>query len=89
MVARPNGIHESLAHLAVEGAFVATTNFDLAIESAAASQRLLLPDRVPLHLHGRADDPASLVHTIRAVGRGLPDGIDERFAAGLRAGAWS
>jgi tetratricopeptide (TPR) repeat protein len=81
--ARHNGVHALLADLASSGAFIATSNFDLGIERAADEKSLRLPDGLPLHLHGRADDPESLVHTIRAVGRGLTTEIGAYFHTGL------
>jgi tetratricopeptide (TPR) repeat protein len=81
--ASPNGVHLHLAELASHGAFIATANFDLAIERAAGLANIDLPAGTPLHLHGKASDPGSLVHTIRAVGRGLPPPIEAAFTNGL------
>jgi tetratricopeptide (TPR) repeat protein len=77
-VARPNGVHLALAAASNRGASIATTNYDLAIEAA------LGPDeRAPLHLHGSVADIATIVHTIRAIGRGLPADVGAAFTAML------
>jgi tetratricopeptide (TPR) repeat protein len=81
--ARPNAVHLLVAQMCAEGHFVATTNFDLAIETAARRAQLTLPDHLPIHLHGRADKPETIVHTIRQVGRGLPKDVSRRLTVGL------
>jgi tetratricopeptide (TPR) repeat protein len=80
----PNGVHQLVAELLARGAFVATTNFDLALEAAAHRSVSDGPTARILHLHGRVDDHASLVHTIRAVGRGLPEPIERELGSGVR-----
>lgn len=77
-LARPNGVHFALAAASSRGASIATTNYDLAIEAALGRD-----ERPPLHLHGSVADVATIVHTIRAIGRGLPDSIGAAFTAML------
>ena len=77
-VARPNGVHLALAAASMQGALIATTNYDLAIEAALGRD-----ERPPLHLHGSVADLATIVHTIRGIGRGLPDDLGAAFAAML------
>lgn len=60
--ALPNGLHGWVAAAEQSGCTVLTTNFDLCLERVGVSA---------LHLHGRADDPATLIHTIVRVGKGI------------------
>ncbi len=78
-VARPNGVHLALAAAGSAGAAIATTNYDLAIEAALGPGQ-----KPPLHLHGSVVDLATIVHTIRAIGRGMPDEVDAAFTVLLR-----
>ncbi len=61
-----NANHLALSKCLTLGAKVFTTNFDLLIEQANTR----MPNNI-VHLHGRIDDPPSIVGTIRTVTRPL------------------
>ena len=79
----PNPIHEALAAMAGNGAVqsIITTNYDLALDSAldkigAPLTKIALESHIPrttsrlyFKVHGSADDPCSLVYSIRLESR--------------------
>jgi tetratricopeptide (TPR) repeat protein len=77
----PNSLHCLLARISQTCA-VATTNFDDLIELAGSQTGIDNPQI--LHLHGIVSDHASLVHTIRNVGRGLEPDVERCLSENIR-----